>query len=335
MATANALQKLAKLGEIADEAISIEEKEPTLPATVRANAIQSATLRIAGFAVIDNDALNQSIESSKETRRQTLARYRSDRDKIREQLSSFGIPVLTVVPAKAFRRLCDESGLVTLSPHTSDENVIYPQRLIREFKEKTFDISSTILGLASASVGILTLVYTCIEAGDLLTLGHFSKLLVGSAIVSVIASMIFGIPQKSMRDLLTRYLINNFCKRPMKEILSELQKVDTGSRGRKISFNLPKPPEDVAVTLLRANSYNLPLWVAADPSALSFDVPIEALLQDEMNRQEERRKMMPLLEHDPIVYVIQGEAAAIIAQFGDFAIEEEVMQKVMHSEFLI
>lgn len=96
---------------------------------------------------------------------------------------------------------------------------------------------------------------------------------------------------------------------------------------------LPQPPEDVAKTLLKARKRNLK--VAAVAEAISFaETPVQ-LYRAEIARQDAERAMLEAIRRDPIIYTEEGTASAIIAQFGDFPIEQEVVEFVINSDNLI
>jgi len=99
---------------------------------------------------------------------------------------------------------------------------------------------------------------------------------------------------------------------------------------------LPEPPRDVAATLLKARG--LSLKTAAAREAIAFAEPPamiyarsfgEALKLDDQNWQQVRQ------ENDPIVFLEKGTAIAIIAQFGDFPIEKEMVDAALFGADLI
>lgn len=52
-------------------------------------------------------------------------------------------------------------------------------------------------------------------------------------------------------------------------------------------------------------------------------------------QEERRRQQLARIQSDPIVYVEHGSAIAIVAQYGDFPIEQQVIEKVMNSIHLV
>lgn len=96
---------------------------------------------------------------------------------------------------------------------------------------------------------------------------------------------------------------------------------------------LPVPPADVAAILLKCAG--LPLKVAAVAEAISFKETPSELLRREVARREAEARRREAIMADPIVYVEHETAVAVIAQFGDFPIEQEVVDAVVRSNDLV
>lgn len=92
---------------------------------------------------------------------------------------------------------------------------------------------------------------------------------------------------------------------------------------------MPTPPEDVAATLLKAR--DLDLKVATVAEAISFkETPTELYRRV----TAEREAIAKRLRDDPIIYFEHGGAVAIIAQFGLFPVEIEVVNRILSAENL-
>lgn len=107
--------------------------------------------------------------------------------------------------------------------------------------------------------------------------------------------------------------------------------------GWKATLVLPEPPADVAEVLIKAQP--LKLQVAAVPEAIRFaETPTELLNQnpkDAWAQAQGYEDYADWLKRDPIVFTEHGTASAIIAQFGDFPIEQEVLDTVVKADLLI
>jgi hypothetical protein len=125
--------------------------------------------------------------------------------------------------------------------------------------------------------------------------------------------------------------------------------LDTAFPGRKevrdagyrtATLILPDPPADVARTLTTA--VKLKLKVAAVADAISFiETPAEIVRlakvddRDLWAQARGYEDFKDWVKRDPIVFYEHGTATAIIAQFGDFPIEKEVVDGVIASNSLI
>lgn len=108
----------------------------------------------------------------------------------------------------------------------------------------------------------------------------------------------------------------------------------------KATLMLPDPPEDVAEILCKAQA--LTLTVAAVSEAIRFlEKPSELIKNAKSNPKDQWAKAQGYedyadwLKRDPIIFTEQGSATAIIAQFGDFPIEQKVVDAVVSAEGLL
>jgi len=99
----------------------------------------------------------------------------------------------------------------------------------------------------------------------------------------------------------------------------------------KATLILPDPPADVSSVLCKAQS--LSLKVAAVAEAVNFaEKPSEIAKTANVNpkdlwaQQQGYADYADWLKRDPIIFTEQDTAVAVIAQFGDFPIEKEVVQ---------
>lgn len=106
--------------------------------------------------------------------------------------------------------------------------------------------------------------------------------------------------------------------------------------GASVALVLPTPPAGVADILLKASSKEyLGLKVAAVAEAISFRETPAQILRSETAKREAEARRQERFDADPIIFYEEGTAAAIIAQFGDFPIEQQVVDAVVASDKLI
>lgn len=108
---------------------------------------------------------------------------------------------------------------------------------------------------------------------------------------------------------------------------------------QRVTPILPNPPEDVVETLLKVQKRKLS--VTAVPDAISFAESRDQIWsqrgtpKDIWAREQGYEDYADWLKRDPIIFTEEGNAAAIIAQFGDFPIEKELVDKVVDADSIM
>lgn len=105
--------------------------------------------------------------------------------------------------------------------------------------------------------------------------------------------------------------------------------------GAVATLVLPVPPADVIDTLVKLSRAGVAMKTAAVAEAIAFKESIPQLRRLEMARREEEARRLEALRADPIVYTEHGGVAAVVAQFGDFPIEMEVVDAVVAADDFI
>lgn len=102
-------------------------------------------------------------------------------------------------------------------------------------------------------------------------------------------------------------------------------------------FKFPSPPaaETEVLSKLAANAQNIEraigqIRVVAVPKAFQLNVPMSAILAQALGTDlAEKAELRRLIAADPIVYITAGMAVAIVAQYGEFPIEKEMVDKAI------
>jgi hypothetical protein len=110
---------------------------------------------------------------------------------------------------------------------------------------------------------------------------------------------------------------------------------DASNGGAYATLVLPIPPADVMQTLLKASRGGFAMKTAAVPEAISFKETIPQLRNMETARREEEARRLEAARRDPIIYTEHGTATAVLAQFGDFPIEQELVDAVVEADDFI
>ena len=332
-------------GEIqkgAEDALQKEKVSPTISAEAEERASETASAVVAGFALHDDAAKQKAIDDARQARRAEIEAYYEDRNKLVAELKKRNITPLAMVPASAWERICTESGLCRLCP---DEDGRVP------LSRALFDKIENRSHVAILALFVVSILATAGVAGKLAAIQFGLNLLpiilsvIVTALISLIVfgSILFGINGGAVGDSFSEKLINlqiPFVARRLKKMPWEmmlkafLSDMDKSDQKLHATVVLPEPPPDVATTLLKAKG--MTLWVAAEAGAFSFvETPEQILLRENARVAEEQRVYRERLMKDPIIYTKEGRAVAIIAQFGDLAIEQEVVNRVMNSQYLL
>lgn len=141
--------------------------------------------------------------------------------------------------------------------------------------------------------------------------------------------------------------IAEFVKRDYRAFLLRLfpdyQEPETGKVA--VHLALPPPPADVAATLLKVKDADLGLVVQAE--ALGFQETPVQMFQNKQAADAAEQVNMPHWQKAgyssyeewrikcPIITSAHGTATAVLAQFGPFPIEQEVVERVVNGDKLL
>lgn len=328
LAVANpAVSAFAAIHASVTDAVDREYTEPRIAEATRASITQVSNLAVGGFAVYDQEAEQVKLEQARTDRRKEVNTFRDDRDAVTAKLVKLGVPPFAVVPAKAWARICTRSGLICLTPDREGKVRISRNTVKQINSTAESTIAAILLSMVVLSAAVGAAFAAVYQVGWGLGVACAMLCGMGSFIAAGAMEKMAG---EKMARAIARRKIKRFAAKPWKEVLDVLLAQDEGASGLA-KIVLPTPPTDVAAVLLKAKG--LELSVAVVPEAFSFDRPVDKLLLGEHDRIIQERKQQ--LEQDPIVYYTHGSAVAVIAQFGNFPIEQEVVNEVINSEHLV
>jgi hypothetical protein len=317
-----------------------------LPASEMENVKATASVRhVAGFSVQDEVGLQNEVERRMASRRSAYYDYLASKEKLVKHFKAKDVTPLAFLPTKAWNSICENAGLLQIAPTTGPngpsimfDTRTFARRLQAETNEK-FEAAAIIFAVCAvlAGVGIWMVTQHPPQADDLpIWLAIPMMVVIGAAagcFVSGIALWLFKLTVRSW--VLDKVIIRKLIAKATKpENLRQL--ISNFTPGRTpVTIQLPEPPEDVRQILLKAYSpyAGRELRVALVPEAFRFTEPLHDVVKKEFKKIEEEDAWA--LAHDPIVYLELDNAVAIIAQFGDFPIEQEVVDQVKQIEYLI
>lgn len=348
---------LAYLIDSVDEAVAAQIENPLAPMDVAKSAIQQATYNIAGITVTNPEI----IESHKESRYQALRDYQESASTLKNFLEQNGVSYLTIWPTKAWETLRREAQLFKFSPDKNGRVAIdlkaafallnrVSSNLNTEISRRKFKV------IFRSFIVVFSIVFFLISAffspGFLALIGGTVCGIISISVSSFFVDDYFT--DRTGRETFEAQLIRNSIGKTPHEIALSLWPDLTEAEHTKIHFNrnlfisiaLPPAPPDIQTNLLKAQKANLHLYVNVVGDAITFfEDPVDLLIKErklmterkrreELRRQEELRRMASS-SRDPIVTTEYKNATAIIAQYGDFPIEKDLIRHVLNSSALI
>lgn len=328
---------LAYINTATESAVDKELKDPKLSTAILRKADQVSLKIVAGFTIHDEKSRQQALSLSLAARRQTVTDYRKDRDSVKERLTGLGISPLAVVPKTAWEHICTKSELFMLAPD-GDGRIRISTSIIDELNTSVEGSSNLIswifyiLAVVGANLGLLSM-------------GLTLPVILFTSMISIAVAIYFA-DKNSLSAIIRSNLVSlrlwQFTKRPWKAQLNALLRHNEIEQGLLVRVMLPEPPADVAAILTKA--IYQPIKVAAVAEAISFANTSSEILRSVhgLKIKEARSKAyrgyashQEWLEKCPIIYLEYGKAVAVIAQFGDFPVEKEVVDKIINSEYLL
>lgn len=110
--------------------------------------------------------------------------------------------------------------------------------------------------------------------------------------------------------------------------------------GVKATLILPDPPADVAETLVKAQAFTLTVAAVADAIRLA-EKPSDLMKAANTNpkdlwaQEQGYADYADWVKRDPIIFTEHESATAILAQFGEFPIEQKVVDAIVASDTLL
>lgn len=316
---------VAYIGERFEEAIG------TLGEPMVAADHPSRWSLVSGFRVENPGALEAERKRRLSERCRKQQAYEKDRDALRQRLVRAEVSPLAVVPAAAFARLCDEAKLLRLAPDRSGTIGIRADRLIGQLRDQARKIAIACWGPAMLVLPLGIFFATWFGTTDIaaaLAIGIFVGVMADVVLFGFIFSAaLAGRPYEESVAAIFRRLARGVDRWPAARFLSRVEIVS--NFGARMPLRFPDPPAEVAEIVRRvARMPDFSIGVALEPSALAFAAPPSEFLRDHLDHAEIDLRSAFHVKFDPILFVEQGSAVAIVAQYGDFPFEREVVDKV-------
>jgi hypothetical protein len=302
---------------------------------------------IAGLSVVANASRDADVDEASAVMVDKLLRFRADRMLVTSRLSRVGVEPRAVLPVAAWEHLCDKTKLYRFTP-VDDTVLVDGRAMVHAAREKAIAIALVASRKHSTRNFVAAMVLLPIIAvlgfTHLFPVGEFVNVWLGitAGASALMVAFLWAFPDNHL-----------FMEVPAEEINAHLTvAIDAHQQagtlfeqlwpkfrepdvedGTEIRIILPKAPAEVQKRLISAERARLPIHIAVVGEAIGFKEPlVETLLDTEHGLLANEAAHAEL---DPIAYVVEGNAVAIIDQYGDFPIEHDVMNEVLNSEHLV
>lgn len=295
---------------------------------------------VAGLRVISNAARDAEFDKNAAKLHDGLLRYRADRQLVVEKLKRVGVEPLAVLPLTAWERICDATKLFRFTP--SGNTVRCDTRVLHQEAQAELAKLPVSTGLKIFwSLCLLALLagVTLVTRSNLAEYGNaFDKWAIFPYFaVSMVMFLVWGagsaiaVTESDNSQQSAAAMATVLGRHTEDGTLLELlwPNYREPDQGDAVAISLPDAPSDVQEKLVALERARLTMRIAVVKEAIGVDGKLQGAIIGKFV------EAMEALKRDPIVFVREGTAVAIIAQFGDFPIEKEVIEKVINSEHLV
>jgi hypothetical protein len=275
--------------------------------------------RVGGFVVKPISASEHAVEQLDRSKTEALKYYRKNCDDLDLQLANRGVQPLCFVPARAWDAICKRSGLYQLIyNHDGRGACANLHALNTAIDVRGWPGTLFMWTFAAALIAVLA------EFGTPVTswlVQHSWDIAWSWVSLLVVAFGLWTVGSTLGYVLSSTWQTKRNLARLSPEKLIDIL-FGYGEKNGFVDVKLPEPPADVADVLWR---FGGSVEVACVGDAIEFE---RVGLYDSIVAH---RAYMRELAHDPIVYVRNQSAVAIIAQWGEFPIERAVVEECMRT----
>lgn len=296
---------------------------------------------VAGIRVISNAARDASYDPNAARLLDNLLRYRTDRQLVTDKLKRVGVEPIAILPRTAWDRICVESQLYRFIPR-GDTVRMDISKLVEEAtkkaREEELQIGQQSSGNWKIPLALLALLAPAAHFHSIGWLFPFPLIAMWAAYAYSGEKLHWSERQaleaKHLRTLVEEHeKAGNIVAMLWPNCIEPTAKKKAEDNA-EVRIALPEAPPEVVERVLAVERARLPLHVAVVAEAISFKEPIvDAVLRSRTKYWEEIAQL-EALKRDPIHYVVEGSAVAIIDQYGEFPIEQAVINQVINSEHL-
>lgn len=287
-----------------------------------ATATKDSVQNVGGFPIVDPLLVQDRLYAAKEKRSAAIRAFEADKEGLKTKLKTLGITeYLAIVPTAYWKNLCDRHHLQTVQPDMSGRvqvNTRVPYDLTEAAKLR-WNAASAVMGAGAALFTILAVIAFLNVATDYFA--FFMAMAVSSGLIS---GGLGHVGTRRGKTAILRHLMNT----PYEKLIAELLTPTRDYRWSTLAANLilPVPPMNVVLLLRKLRDARETFTVTADPNAFQLMPSVETLYM-KGHAIETWRKTQERL--DPIITLSNNNATVVLAQFGEFKWELDVIEDIL------
>lgn len=336
---------LAILAQTVNTAVAHELGELVKDETALADIAPERHRYVAGLRVVSNAARDAATDPNAAKLFRGLNQFRTDAKILKDRLARAGVTPIVLLPLAAWERLCDRTKLYRFKPDQGGQVRISSKALDEaKLEADTAKVWAPSPGFAllviSVMIGLAVWLHRLHSQSDIMTeeIVFIIIGIMGSFFGTLITMLVLDTLRDDERKTLVEPILRSKIEAANKDgsiyglLWPDCHEPKMKRVNATVRITLPEPPGDVQETLVAAERDGIPLLLAVVGDAIVLrEDPGDALMAYRKRKlEEEARARAP----DPIVYAVEGAAVAVIAQYGDFPIEQEVINEVVNSVYL-
>lgn len=298
-----------------------------------AKATKDSVQNIGGFPITDPMLVQDRLNEAKAKRANAIFTFIKDKDTLKDRLAHhLGIDkYLAIVPTTYWKNICDRHNLETIHPDLQGRlqvNTKVPYELTEKAK-RYWDIASCIFGVLGFVFGV-AFVIMALPLPPPRPVNSGLPSLSSMAYITLAFGFLSWLTHYNGKRLGKKAVRNHLRKTPYATLVRDMFTPTNDYRwstGAAAQLILPSPPPDVVLLLRKLRDHSETFTVTADPRALQFNPSVHDLYLRGHAIEKDRIAQ----ELDPIITIAHNNATAILAQFGDFKWEKDVIEDIMSS----
>jgi hypothetical protein len=261
--------------------------------------------------------------------------FSQDAEALRASLSAAGITPLAVLPLVWWKQIVAKSKLLDFAPASNGTVAVRVTDHVTEIKNGWTPYFAFV-GFSFALTLVAGAILLAADSSFNWSLSNFGIITLSLLWSMSLSSFLYW--RKRARAEIVAGFYTAMRGGNNKLLFSILDTAGNSYQTRNVGVTLPLPPANVVDILLKAERAQVKMRVAAVPEAVTLAQSPRQLIAnglrseweaDALARREARARAWREFVNDPIIYVVHGSAVAVIAQFGNFPIEQRIVDEVV------